>query len=477
MGNSIEFGQRQVANSVRERLGSFLADSDSRRSKTVELQDAVPESMIQRVREEAADSRQSEADKAGQVELSDRERKEIDFTKDGVNVPFARSVKGVADNEGVTDWLQFADFDLSVDENRRVLKDASREERGRSGLGKSQDKRDIARTADNKRKRRQQAEGAKGPAFGGDSEAIGFLREEQQFEDDLFDINLRGDSGPTGQDYNRLEEAHESRSERAKRMDERRSAEVTRDPLLWAENKAKYDYPGVDTVQPAELHSERSRTARRRDEEEQAPIADSRQQWALNPDQYDWPGVDTKQRPSMGDIKEKVEETMMAKNDVLVEARARGGNEAMRESTLFGRAQSEDVSLDPAEARGEAMTDSIDTTRTDPNAGMNAGFADVPEAMEAFAAAEEDRDTDDSGFLDGFGDDRDKQGSMLDFGMETDATQHRESRQAEAEASEFGIDDRSEEVFEPMGFDDSDQSGLEGFGGGTRENESLFEDY
>lgn len=422
----IEFGQRDVANSVRERLDGFRADSDDRRSTTVELKDAVPEEMIQRVREEAADSRQAEADKGGQVELSDRERKQIDFSREGVNVPFARSVKGIADNEGVTDWLQFADLELSVDENRRVLKDASREERGRSGLGKSQEKRNIARAADNKQKRRQQAEGAKQPALEGDSNAAGFLREEQQFSGDLFDISLRSDGSPSGRDYERLEKAHESRPERAKRVDERRAAEVTRDPLKWAQNKSEYDYPGIDTVEPAELHAERSRKARRVDEEEQAPIADSRQQWALNSDQYDWPGVDTKQRPSMEDIKDKAQETMFARHDVLVEAN-QGGNEAMQESAVFGRAQSADVSLTPEEVMGDAMTDSIETTRDDPRAGMNAGFADVPEAMDAFAAAEEERGSSGGGgVVGGLVDDRGQQAS-LDVGQQSSATRGRSS--------------------------------------------------
>ena len=423
----VEFGQRDVANSVRERLDGFLADDDSRRSKTVELKDAVPDEMIQRVQEEAADSRQAEADKAGQAELSDRERKQIDFSRDGVNVPFARSVKGIADNEGVTDWLQFADLELSVDENRRVLKDASNEERGRSGLGKSSEKRNIAKAADNKQKRRQQAEGAKQPAFEGDANAAEFLRDEQRFENDLFDITLRSDAGPTGRDYERLEQAHENRSDRAKRVDERRSAEVTRDPLKWAQNKSEYDFPGIDTVEPAELHAERSRRARRVDEEEQAPIADSRQQWALHSDQYDWPGVDTKQRPSMEDIKDTAEETMRAKNDVLVQARARGGNEAMQESTLFGRAQSEDVSLDPAEATGDRMAGSMETTRTDPNAGMNAGLADIPEAMDAFAAAEEDRGSSGDGVVGEFVDGSDQQAS-LDIGIDAGATRDREGQ-------------------------------------------------
>lgn len=326
---SVEFGRREVANDVRNRLEDFLDEDDSRRSKTVKLQDRVPDELVQRVREEAADSREVEADKAGQASLSDRERREIDFSKDGVNVPFARSVKGIAETEGVEDWIQFADFDLSVDENRSVLEQAGREERGDRGRGRTAEQSGLRKARRAKRQRRDQAEQAKEPAFGGDGEAAEFLREEQRFEDDLFDISLRGD-GPSGRDFERLEQAHENRSERAKRVDERRSAQVTQDPLKWAQNKATYDYPGIDTVQPSELHNERSATAQRVDEREQAPIADSREQWAQNPDQFDWRGVDTKRRPTRADTRETLEEMRSAKKDVLYRFDSRDASDDAR---------------------------------------------------------------------------------------------------------------------------------------------------
>ena len=425
----VEFGQRDVANSVRERLSGFLADGDSRRSKTVELKDAVPDDLVQRVQEEAADSRQAEADKGGQVSLSDRERKQIDFSREGVNVPFARSVKGIADNEGVTDWLQFADFELSVDENRRVLKDASNEERGRSGLGKSDEKRNIAKAADNKQKRRQQAEGAKQPAFEGDANAAGFLRDEQRFEDDLFDINLRSDAGPTGRDYERLEKAHENRSDRAKRIDERRSAEVTRDPLKWAQNKAKYDYPGIDTVEPAELHAERSRKARRVDEEEQAPIADSRQQWAQHSDQYDWPGVDTKQRPSMDDIKAKADEMQSARLDSLF-----GGDPMSADQEVQAKASAADVSIAPEEALDGQFSESDGNFAGGPAYNANVGGVVETDRIDQERrppeqALQEQQDSMGGGAVGEFVDDSDQQAS-LDIGIDAGATRDREGKVA-----------------------------------------------
>jgi len=83
------------------------------------------------------------------------------------------------------------------------------------------------------------------------------------------------------------------------------------------------------------------------------------------------------------------------------------------------------VSLTPEEVMDDAMTDSIETTRTDPRAGMNAGFADVPEAMDAFGAAEEERGGSGGGGVVGdLVDDRDQQ-SSLDVGQQSSATRDR----------------------------------------------------
>lgn len=429
---SVKFGQRQVANDVRNRLDGFLDEDDDRRSTTVKLQGRVPDSLIQRVREEAADSREAEAQKSGQAGLSDRDRKEIDFSKDGVNVPFARSVKGIADSEGVEDWLQFADFSLTVDENRNVLERAGREERGARGRGRTDERTQLQKGKQAKRQRRQQAETAKQPAFEGDTDAVEFLREEERFEDNLFDVSLRG-SGPSGSDFERLQEAHENRSDRARYVDERRSAKVTRDPLLWAQNKSQYDYPGIDTVQPAKLHAERSKRARRVDEEEQAPIADSREQWARHSDQYDWPGVDTKQRPSMNDIRDDFEAMRGAKKDALYRYEPTGAAEDARAAG---------VPVNPGEEQRDSMVaDGLGGVAFDRHTG---GFreTDRPELDERppdFARGEDPFDMSDSGGL--LADVRGGQ-SSLDVGRAAGVTEDRSGKIA----GSAGFEDRRDEL-------------------------------
>jgi len=382
---SVEFGQRDVANSVRERLDGFLAEDDSRVEKTVKLQDRVPDALVQRVREEAADSRQAEAQKAGQAALSDSERRRIDFTKDRVNVPYARSVKGIADNVGVDDWVQYADFTLSVDENRRLLKDAARQGGGDRGQGETAEQRALRKGQQAKTRRREQAESAKDPALRGDSEAIGFLREEQRFEDELFDVSLRG-AAPSGRDYERLEEVHSERSERAQRVDERRSATVTPDPLTWAQNPAQYDYVGIDTVDPEELHAERSLEARSVDERRSAPIADSKEQWAQNTDTYDWPGVDTKQRPTMGELRERTEEMRDARTEATMRYEPMSQTQDM-----IAQANARGISFDPDLDGGENEYGSAVSSSTSTAVG---NFAADREADMAFMAAEEERGSD-----------------------------------------------------------------------------------
>ena len=419
---SVKFGRKPVATSIRDRVEPFLADDDDGRELTLKLKDDAPDAIVQRVQEEAADTRQAEAQKAGQAELTDRERKEIDFTKDGVNVPFARSVKGIAENKGVEDWIQFADFTLGVDENRRQLADAARQGGGDRGRGQTAEQRGLQKTQQAKRRRREQAESAKDPAFRGDAEAAGFLREEQRFEEDLFDLSLRG-AAPSGRDYERLEEAHSERSERAQRVDERRSATVTPDPLTWAQNPAQYDYVGIDTVDPEELHSERSLEARSVDERRSAPIADSREQWAQNTDTYDWPGVDTKQRPTRAETVAVAEEMRDARMASTMEYEPMSA-----EDDVASQALAADVSISPEEATrgvgavGRNALGGFNSTVQ----GETAPTQPIDERPPDFERGEDPFDMSDDNSADGMlVDDRDQQAS-LDVGLGANTTADRE---------------------------------------------------
>lgn len=127
----IEFGRRAVANDARDELpeGALTGEYD-RRHSTIEVRtDRLEETTLDRVTGMAADSKAYEEEKAGQVELSRRERNQIDFTE--TSVPHARSVKAIMLEAGVDDWAAMYDPTLTVDEHRNLAARASRDEQGR----------------------------------------------------------------------------------------------------------------------------------------------------------------------------------------------------------------------------------------------------------------------------------------------------------------------------------------------------------
>ena len=128
----IEFGSRQDANMARELIGDATTGRFDGRYKTVEMvADDVDKRTLNKVRGIAADGRRMEADRAGQVELEDWEKKDLQRRSGTYNEFKARSVKAIFVKEGVDDWTQYYDARLSVDEHREIAKRAKRDERGR----------------------------------------------------------------------------------------------------------------------------------------------------------------------------------------------------------------------------------------------------------------------------------------------------------------------------------------------------------
>ncbi len=256
MVTRIEFGSREAANKIRDtaKFRGFLADSDDRRTATVVLKEGTPEPALNEITGEAADSKRHEADKAGQASLTDSERERIDFSREGMNVPKARSIKGVAQNEGVDDWMHESDFTLSVDENRSILKEAKQSGGGQRGGRDLDSDAEVSQRLAAAHHQRQQQETDRAKQFAlvdTDKEAQEFLRGDSV--GDTFDIEYTREDGRLrgqGEDFSRLEERHESRSERAQTMDEKRSAQITRDPIKWANNPGKYDYPASTPFNP-----------------------------------------------------------------------------------------------------------------------------------------------------------------------------------------------------------------------------------
>jgi hypothetical protein len=499
MVKTVEFGRLQDARQIRNDnlLSQFLADSDSGNEKTVRVVDNIPDRALNRIRGDAADSRQAERDKAGQAALTREERNEIDFSREGVDVPTARSIKGIAENEGVTDWMAYADLTLTVDENREVLASAAQEEGNARQDAEMTEGRQIERAAQaNERVEREEIPRAKDAAIaGGDAEAAEFLQTdefavaatENDFRGSLTDEGVFSGSG---EDFERAVERHRDRSARARALDERKRAEIAPNPVVWSQNPGRYDLPGVDTVQPAKVHERRSERAQQTDENDFAPVADSPVQWARNPDQYDWPGVDLPDASPFPENADQLE----------AEALESAGGATEAGAPEFGIGGAPGNAPAPASPRDfePGSADSIQTTRgmvpggpSGPESPADAGLGsnndpdvidpvfyrnDVLDDLETERDAQEQADQA-AALGEVFTDDRGGQSDLLDVGLSPDTRQQqgRESSVAEETASAFGVDDRTDAGRgESRDIDEGEQQGFEVFGGGVRENETLF---
>lgn len=119
----VEFGSRDVANSVRDQNEDHLCPLDDRRKKTVAFVRDTPEEVLDEARSAAAETRADKnVDSHGQVELTEREKNQIDFSD--VNIFHARTVKGIALDHGVKNWLDFYDPTLQADEHIGIMEDA-----------------------------------------------------------------------------------------------------------------------------------------------------------------------------------------------------------------------------------------------------------------------------------------------------------------------------------------------------------------
>lgn len=196
MSWSVEFGTKAEADEVREQYDSIICPvDDDRRLKSVSFISDVDDETRQTLETRAAASRGDREAGPGQVALSDGERDRLGFSRDGVNVPKYRAIKGVATEAGVDDWLAFADAELTVDEHREVMDRAAREERGDRLDAEESDAQRAQRLA------AQQASGecdhARGACEHGDPEACEFLSDHCGLPDEEVDALLAdGDTVP-----------------------------------------------------------------------------------------------------------------------------------------------------------------------------------------------------------------------------------------------------------------------------------------
>jgi len=309
MAEKVQFGSKQDANEQREKFEEYLADDDDRRKKTVKLSDDAPDRVLDKARSAGFESEDAESHSAGMRELSENEREQLnrvhrnfDWQDNGFE---AMRVKGALQAKGVTDWQNYYEPGEGVSGAVKTL-ESSKASSARSGASVAMDDRRDPDDQINQRRRQQQTSRMRGRQLDtakeaavteGDADAREFIREERDFGESVFNIRFSESSSgvpqASGADLALLEDRNQQRSAKARRTDNRRAADITRDPLVWASAPAQYDFPGIDTIDPEAVHDRRSERAREQDRSELAPKADTLNQWASNTDQLDWPGVDT----------------------------------------------------------------------------------------------------------------------------------------------------------------------------------------
>lgn len=112
--NKVEFadGQMDAADAVRDEFEEWLCPDDDARTLTVTFQSDTPEDVLDEAWRQADMSYQDSSEAAGQVELTDNEKDQIDFSE--VSIFTARTAKAVYLDEGVTDWLSYWSEDLTT---------------------------------------------------------------------------------------------------------------------------------------------------------------------------------------------------------------------------------------------------------------------------------------------------------------------------------------------------------------------------
>lgn len=173
----MEFPTKSGADAIREQFSDALCPDDDRRLKTVRFQSDAPEIVVEAAELAAEDERGEHAAGSGQVTVTEAERDQIDFTE--TTVPHARAVKALALDRGVSNWLDYYDTTLTVDEHRDVYDRAEGDKRldaDRSAVEKAGE---AARHAVG-----EQCDHAEGHCKHGDPEACEFLTERCGFSDD-----------------------------------------------------------------------------------------------------------------------------------------------------------------------------------------------------------------------------------------------------------------------------------------------------
>jgi hypothetical protein len=186
MTEAIEFGRRDIAESFREDYPDALCSEDDRRLKTVRFSSDAPEEVLQEARQAAAQSRGDRTSRKEQADLTRKEKKRLDFSKDGSSVLKAQWVKGTLQANGIKDWEARYDPKLTVDEHVSMIDEWKRDQRGSERLDaeESEDEANARRARQAQRAQDAQCNHALDECEYGDPEACEFLGDVCGYDED-----------------------------------------------------------------------------------------------------------------------------------------------------------------------------------------------------------------------------------------------------------------------------------------------------
>ena len=182
---TVEFEHMATADSFREDYPEHLCPDDDARTKTVTFVSGTPDRVLEEAEAAAiSEAAETEGGLSGAADLTRKDRRALDFARDGVNVPKARWVKALAQEYGVDPWQHVDLAEIDHAEDARPMFESARRTGGTNRGGGAQY--DDEATERERRDRRSGAEKhvsegcdhAEGHCRNGDPAACEYLESE-----------------------------------------------------------------------------------------------------------------------------------------------------------------------------------------------------------------------------------------------------------------------------------------------------------
>jgi hypothetical protein len=190
MSEFVQFARKSTADDFRDRYEEHLCPiDDDARTKTVAFVSDTPDHVIEEAEAVAVSESARLEGGLTAVDLTRKERERLDFSRDGVNVPKARYLKGLGEEYGLDAFqhVDLAEID-AVTDARPILERANRST-GQGGqraaaADEAAERRDREIRANAERQQSEGCDHARGHCEHGDPEACEFLAHACGYDED-----------------------------------------------------------------------------------------------------------------------------------------------------------------------------------------------------------------------------------------------------------------------------------------------------